>query len=107
MLGLVLIIALIAWIAAMQLEKRRSAQPAVETTKSSVVLSEGILYEAQPGDSAIVVAKEVASGKELWRAELGSIKTSPVLVIHEELIEVQIAGTPWMTLDRNTGEPVD
>jgi len=40
-------------------------------------------------------------------AELGAVASKPVLLVHEELIEVQIAGTPWMTLDRSTGEPVE
>jgi len=107
LLGLVLIAALIAWLAAMQLEKRRSVPPGGGSAEGAAVLSEGILYEAQAGDSAVVVAKDVGSGKELWRAELGSLTAMPVLVVHEKLIEVQIAGTPWMTLDRATGEPVE
>ena len=105
LLGIVLFVALIAWIAAMQLEKRRYVTPAEGT--NAAVLSEGVLYEAQAGDAAAVVAKDVASGKELWRAELGSIAAKPILVIREQVIEVQIAGTPWMTLDRNTGEPIE
>jgi len=107
LLGIVLFVALIAWIAAMQLEKRRAGTPADAPDDKAAVLSEGILYEAQTGDAAAVVAKDVASGKELWRAELGSIATKPILVIREQVIEVQIAGTPWMTLDRNTGEPIE
>lgn len=107
LLGIVLFVALIAWIAAMQLEKRRSVRPADGSGENAAVLSEGVLYEAQAGDAAAVVAKDVASGKELWRAELGSITAKPTLVIREQFIEVQIAGTPWMTLDRNTGEPIE
>jgi len=54
-----------------------------------------------------LIAKDVGSGKELSRTELGSVTSPPVLSVSEELIEVQIAGTPWMTLDRSTGEPVE
>jgi hypothetical protein len=99
LLGLVLVAALIAWFGAVQLEKsNRAVQDAGGEELSAAVLSEGVLYEAQSGDPGLVVAKDVGSGKELWRAELGAV---------EELIEVQIAGTPWMTLDRSTGEPVE
>lgn len=107
LLGLVLIAALVAWVAAMQLEKRRSVPPGGGSAEGTAVLSEGVLYEAQAGDSAAVIAKDVGSGKELWRAELGSLTAMPVLVIRQELIEVQIAGTAWMTLDRTTGQPVE
>jgi hypothetical protein len=107
LLGIVLIVALVAWIAAIQLEKRRSAKPLLDPEQSASVISEGILYEARPGDVALVVAKDVASGKELWRAELGSVAAKPVLVVHERVIEVQIAGTSWMKLDRTTGESVE
>ncbi|HSN82777.1 MAG TPA: hypothetical protein VLS88_09390 [Polyangiales bacterium] len=107
LLGLVLIAALIAWVAAMELEKRRAVPPEGGSSEGTAVLSEGVLYQAQAGDSAAVIAKDVASGKELWRAELGSVTAMPVLLIREELIEVQIAGTPWMTLDRSTGQPVE
>jgi hypothetical protein len=54
-----------------------------------------------------VIAKDVGSGKELWRTELGSVTSKPVLLVREEIVEVQIAGTPWMTLDRSTGEPLE
>ena len=108
LLGLVLTAAVIAWFGAGQLEKnnREGQQPAGEALSASV-LSEGVLYEAQSGDPGVVVAKDVGSGKELWRAELGAVTSKPVLVVNEELIEVQIAGTPWMTLDRSTGQPLD
>lgn len=107
LLGIVLIVALIAWIAAMQLEKRRSVQVHEDSGDSAAVLHDGVLYEAQTGDSAVVVAKDVASGKELWRAELGSITAKPTLLVREQVIEVQIAGTPWMSLDRRTGESIE
>ena len=108
LLGLVLTAAVIAWFGAGQLEKnnREGQQPAGEALSASV-LSEGVLYEAQSGDPGVVVAKDVGSGKELWRAELGAVTSKPVLVVNEKLIEVQIAGTAWMTLDRSTGQPLD
>ena len=107
LLGLVLVAAVIAWVGAMQLAKdTRAGQPGGEEL-TAAVLSEGVLYEAQSGDPGIVVAKDVGSGKELWRAELGAVTSQPVLSINEELIEVQIAGTPWMTLHRSTGDPVE
>ena len=108
LLGLVLVAAVLAWIGAAQLEKNnRGGQPAGGDPQSASVLSEGVLYEAQSGDPGIVIAKDVGSGKELWRTELGTVTSPPVLSVNEELIEVQIAGTPWMTLDRSTGEPVE
>ena len=108
LLGLVLVAALIAWFGAVQLEKsNRAVQDAGGEELSAAVLSEGVLYEAQSGDPGLVIAKDVGSGKELWRAELGAVASKPVLSVSEELIEVQIAGTPWMTLDRSTGEPVE
>lgn len=108
LLGLVLTAAVIAWFGAGQLEKnnREGQQPAGEALSASV-LSEGVLYEAQSGDPGVVVAKDVGSGKELWRAELGAVTSKPVLVVNEKLIEVQIAGTAWMTLDRSTGQPLN
>jgi hypothetical protein len=108
LLGLVLMAALTAWVWATQLEKKhRAGQQAGDGEVSAAVLSEGVLYEAQSGDPGVVIAKDVGSGKELWRTELGTVASKPVLTVSEELIEVQIAGTPWMTLDRSTGEPVD
>ena len=108
LLGLVLLAGLIAWFGATQLEKsNRAEQQAGRDGQTAAVLSEGVLYEARAGDPGIVIAEDVGSGKELWRAELGAVASKPVLLVHEELIEVQIAGTPWMTLDRSTGEPVE
>lgn len=108
LLGLVLIAALIAWFGAMQLEEsNQESQHVVGEGESASVLSEGVLFEARAGDPGVVVAQDVASGKELWRAELGAVTSKPELLVHGELIEVQIAGTPWMTLDRSTGEPVE
>jgi len=108
LLGLVLAAGLVAWFGAAQLEKNNQARREAEAgALSAAVLSEGVLYEARSGDPGLVVAKDVGSGKELWRAELGSVTSKPVLSVNEELIEVQIAGTPWMTLDRSTGRPVE
>jgi hypothetical protein len=108
LLGLVLVAAVLAWIGAAQLEKNnRGAQQGGGDPQSASVLSEGVLYEAQSGGPGIVIAKDVGSGKELWRTELGTVTSPPVLSVNQELIEVQIAGTPWMTLDRATGEPVE
>jgi hypothetical protein len=108
LLGLVLVAALLAWFGATQFEKRTLAgQQAGGDQLTAAVLSEGVLYEAQSGDPGIVIAKDVGSGKELWRTELGAVASQPALSVSEELIEVQIAGTPWMTLDRSTGEPVE
>lgn len=108
LLGLVIAAAVIAWLGATQLEKdNRSGQQAGGNAESAAVLSEGVLYEATAGDPGMVIAKDVGSGKELWRAELGAVTSKPTLMVHEELVEVQIAGTPWMTLDRSTGEPVE
>jgi hypothetical protein len=108
LLGLVLIAGLIAWFGAAQLEKsNRANQQAGGDGQSTTLLSEGVMYEARAGDPGIVIAEDVGSGKELWRAELGAVASKPVLLVHDEVIEVQIAGTPWMTLDRSTGEPVE
>ena len=108
LLGLVLAAGLVAWFGAAQLEKSNQARREAEADAlSAAVLSEGVLYEARSGDPGLVVAKDVGSGKELWRAELGSVTSEPVLSVNEQLIEVQIAGTPWMTLDRSTGRPVE
>jgi len=108
LLGLAVGAGLIAWLGAAQLEKHNEARRQAEgDAESAAVLSEGVLYEATAGDPGIVIAKDVGSGKELWRAELGAVTSMPVLLVREELIEVQIAGTSWMTLDRSTGEPVE
>lgn len=104
LLALVLVAGLAAWFGATRLEKNTRALQEVERAS---VLSEGVLYEAQAGEPGFVIAKDVGSGKELWRAELGSVTSKPAVTVTEELIEIQIAGTPWMTLDRSTGEAVE
>lgn len=108
LLGLVLIAGLVAWFGAAQLEKNNQARRDAEGgAQSAAVLSEGVLYEASSGDPGLVTAKDVGSGKELWRSELGAVISKPAISVHEDLIEVQIAGTPWMTLDRSTGRPLE
>jgi len=108
LLALVLAAGLIAWLGAAQLEKNnRSRQQSEGEVPSATVLNEGVLYEATAGDPGIVIARDVASGKELWRAELGAITAAPVITVDEGLVHVQIAGTPWMKLDRSTGEPIE
>ena len=108
LLGLVLVAGLVAWFGAAQLEKSNQARRDAEGgTQSAAVLSDGVLYEARSGDPGLVTAKDVGSGKELWRSELGAVTTEPAISVKEELIEVQIAGTPWMTLDRSTGRPLE
>lgn len=106
LLGLVLLVGVAAWFGAMRLEKGSGPRGDAETEITSV-LSEGVLYEARAGDPGIVVAKDVGSGKELWRSELGSITSKPTLAVNEDVIEVQIAGTEWMTLNKATGEPLE
>jgi len=108
LLGLVLAAGLIAWLGATQLEKKtRADRNTGPESSGAMVVSEGVLFEARMGEPGIVIAKEVGSGKELWRAELGSVTGKPVLLVRDEIVEVQIAGTPWMTLDRSTGEPLE
>jgi len=76
-------------------------------TGAARVLADGVLYEAHSGDPAVVTAQNIGSGKQVWRAELGTITTQPVLIVEGDVVEVQIAGTPWMTLDRGSGKPVE
>ena len=71
------------------------------------VLADGVLYEAHSGEPGFVTAQNIRSGKEVWRTELGNVAAEPALVVEEHVVEVQVAGTPWMTLDRATGEPVE
>ena len=108
MLSLAIGVALIAWFAASRIEKdTRAKREGAGEAQSAAVLSEGVLYEATAGDPGLVIAKDVGSGKELWRAELGAVTTQPALNVEGELVQVEIAGTPWMTLDRESGEPVE
>jgi hypothetical protein len=108
MLAAAIGVSVIAWFAASRIEQDTKARrEAAGQVESKAVLSEGVLYEASAGDPGLVIATDVGSGKELWRAELGAVATQPALVIQGTLIEVEIAGTPWMTLDKTSGEPVD
>jgi hypothetical protein len=108
MLALAIGVALIGWFAALRIERDTKARSeAAGEVQSAMVLSEGVLYEASAGDPGLVIAKDVGSGKELWRAELGAVKTQPTVKVEGELVQVEIAGTPWMTLDRASGEPVE
>ena len=108
MLAAAIGVSLTAWFAASRIERDTKArQEAAGEVESKAVLSEGVLYEATAGDPGLVIATDVGSGKELWRAELGAVTTQPALVVKGELIEVEIAGTPWMMLDKANGEPVD
>jgi len=108
MLALAIGVALIGWFAALRIERDTKARSeAAGEVQSAMVLSEGVLYEASAGDPGLAIAKDVGSGKELWRAELGAVKTQPTVKVEGELVQVEIAGTPWMTLDRASGEPVE
>jgi hypothetical protein len=108
MLALAIGVAAVGWFAASGIERGTSAErEAAGEGSTAAVLRDGVLYEASVGDPGLLIAKDVASGKELWRAELGSLTAQPSLEINEQLIEVEIAGTPWMTLDRESGEPVE
>lgn len=102
MLALAVGASLIAWFGASMLEKRSGP-----SAGAAAALSDGILYEAQEGEPALLIAKEVGSGKELWRAELGNLASRPTVTVNEAVIEVQIAGTPWMSFDRETGNPLE
>ena len=101
-------VAVFAWLAASQIEEdSRARREAAGEVEAAAVLHDGVLYEATTGDPGLVIAKDVGSGKELWRAELGAVATQPALVVEADTVEVEIAGTPWMTLDRASGEPVE
>ncbi|MEM7434472.1 MAG: hypothetical protein AAF436_04905 [Myxococcota bacterium] len=71
------------------------------------VLSDGIIYIAEAGEPGYVTAQNIRSGKTVWKTELGTVTSPPVLVVLEDVVEVQIAGTPWMTLERASGAPVE
>jgi hypothetical protein len=108
MLAMAVGVALVGWFAASRVERDTMARrEAAGEVANATVLSEGVLYEASAGDPGLVTAKDVGSGKELWRVELGSVKTPPTVKVVGELVEVEIAGTPWMTLERASGEPVE
>lgn len=108
MLAVAIGVSLIAWAAASRIERNTKAGGDLGSEpQETAVLSEGVMYEATAGDPGLLIAKDVGSGKELWRTELGAIATQPAVSIEGDLIEVEIAGTPWMIIDRNSGEPVE
>lgn len=101
-------VSLLAWAAASRIERTTKAgRDSGTKAGAAAVLSEGVIFEATAGDPGLVIAKDVGSGKELWRAELGAVATQPSISVRGELVEVEIAGTPWMILDRDNGEPVE
>lgn len=101
-------VSILAWVAASRLEDdTRARQQAAGEIQSASVVSDGVLFEAEVSDPGFVTAKDVGSGKELWRAELGAVTTKPGIEVVGERVEVEIAGTPWMTLDRTTGEAIE
>ena len=71
------------------------------------VLSDGVLYVAEAGDPGFISAQNIRSGKEVWRTEVGTVSAPLVIVVLDEVVQVQIAGTPWMTLDKASGNPLD
>jgi len=101
-------VSLIAWLAASRLERGTKArQEAAGELQGAAVVDDGVIFETTVGDPGFVIAKDVGSGKELWRAELGAVTAKPGVKVEGERVEVEIAGTPWMTLDRTTGEAVE
>jgi len=106
LLGFVVLAVFIAWVGFKAIQGPGAPEGA-EITGAPHVLAEGVLYEAQSGDPAVVTAQNISSGKQVWRSELGTITTQPLLVVEDDVIEVQIAGTPWMTLERASGKPVE
>ncbi len=106
LLGFVALAVLIAWVGFKAIEGPGGPEN-LGDIGAPRILADGVLYEAQSGDPAVVTAQDIRSGKPVWRTELGTITTQPVLVVEDEVIEVLIAGTPWMTLERASGKPVE
>lgn len=106
LLGFVALAVFGAWVGFKAIQGPGGAE-GPEITGAPRVLAEGVLYEAQSGDPAVVTAQDISSGKQVWRSELGTITTQPLLVVEDDVIEVQIAGTPWMTLERTSGKQVE
>ncbi len=106
LLGLVALAAFITWVGFKAIEGPGGPEN-LGNTGASRVLADGVLYEAQSGDPAFVTAQNIRSGKPVWRTELGTITTQPVLVVEDEVIEVLVAGAPWMTLERASGKPIE
>ena len=106
LLALVAVAVFAAWLGQRAIERKRPAT-AIEKKGAPSVLMEGVLYEARAGDPAFVTARDVGSGKSLWKAELGAVTTPPLLLIDGRLIEVRVNGVRWTALDRATGEEVE
>lgn len=106
LLGFVALAVFVAWVGFKAIEGP-GGPDGTGMTGAPRVLADGVLYEAHSGDPAVVTAQNISSGKQVWRAELGTITTQPVLIVEDEIIQVQIAGTPWMTLERGSGKPVE
>lgn len=106
LLGFVALAVFVAWLGFKGIQGPGGPE-GTELTGAPRVLAEGVIYEAKIGDPAVVTAQNIRSGKLVWRSELGAITTQPVLVVEDDVIEVQIAGTPWMTLERASGKPVE
>jgi hypothetical protein len=103
---LVVVAVFLAWLGFRAIQRPEGPESA-KITGAPRVLAEGVLYEAQGGDPAVVTAQDISSGKQVWRSELGTITKQPVLIVEDEVIEVEVAGTPWMTLERASGKPVE
>ncbi len=104
LVGFIVLAVLIAWLGFRAIQGPGGPEDVIGAPR---VLAEGVLYEAQSGDPGVVTAQDISSGKQVWRSELGTITTQPVLVVEDDIIEVQIAGTPWVTLERASGKPVE
>ena len=106
LLGLVALAVFIAWVGFKAIEGPGGPEN-LGSTGAPRVLSDGVLYETQSGDPAVVTAQNIRSGKPVWRTELGTITAQPMLVVEDEVVEVLVAGAPWMTLERESGKPVE
>ena len=94
-----------AWLGQRAIEAAK--EPTAADKGAPSVLSEGVLYEVKAGNPAVVSARNVGSGETLWSAELGAIPSQPLLFIDGEVLEVRVAGTPWMHLNRSSGAEVE
>ena len=108
-LGLLALVALAvfgAWLGRGAIERNRPTT-ATDNKGAPSVLMEGVLYEAKAGDPAFVTARDVGSGKSLWKAELGAVSAPPLLLIDGKQVEVRVNGVRWMALDRGSGEVIE
>ena len=109
LLALVASAVAIAWIGFQTLAgpvDDRAKSDRSEAAAPGVILDK-VLYRSLGGDPAIVIAQDVRSGKEIWRTELGAVAGEPTVIVEDTVVEVLVAGTPWMTLDRNSGTPIE